>query len=119
LPKQVLNSLLLAHGGHIFRKVQELKARDYASDAKIWETMKTHIYQIVDAIAGALAKQLPNAFSEILLSERKMLVPPAIGIASSPGASGALEVGYRSVALRLGRCSLFVDDRSQPGQRGT
>jgi hypothetical protein len=62
LPKQVLNSLLLAHGGHIFRKIQELKVRDFASEAKIWENVKTHIYQIVDAIAGALAKQFTKRF---------------------------------------------------------
>lgn len=62
LPKQALNSLLLAHGGHHIQQIQELKARDYAAEAKTWENMKTHVYQIADATAEALAKQFPKRF---------------------------------------------------------
>jgi hypothetical protein len=62
LPKQALNSLLLAHGGHHIQQIQELKARDYAAEAKTWENMKTHVYQIADATADALAKQFPKRF---------------------------------------------------------
>ena len=62
LPKQALNNLLLAHGGHHIQQIQQLKARDYASEAKTWENMKTHVYQIADATADALAKQFPKQF---------------------------------------------------------
>jgi hypothetical protein len=62
LPKDALYGLLLAHGGHHIQQIQELKARDYASEAKTWENMKSHVYQIADATADALAKQFPKKF---------------------------------------------------------
>jgi hypothetical protein len=62
LPKQALHSLLLAHGGHHIQQIQQLKDRNYASEAKTWEDMKTHVYQIADATADALAKQFPKKF---------------------------------------------------------
>ena len=57
LPKEALQSLLLAHGGHHIQQIQELKDRNYAAEAKTWESMKVHVYQIADATADALAKQ--------------------------------------------------------------
>jgi len=62
LPKDALGSLLLAHGSHHIQQIQELKARKYASEAKTWEDMKNHVYQIADATADALAKQFPEQF---------------------------------------------------------
>jgi len=62
LPKEALQSLLLAHGGHHIQQIQELKDRNYAAEAKTWESMKGHIYQIADATADALAKQFPKQF---------------------------------------------------------
>jgi hypothetical protein len=57
LPKDTLNNLLLAHGGHHIAQIQELKDRNYAAEAKTWEDMKNHMYVIADAMADALAKQ--------------------------------------------------------------
>jgi len=62
LPKDAVNGLLLAHGGHHIQQIQELKARNYASEAKTWENMKIHVYQIADATADALAEQFPKKF---------------------------------------------------------
>ena len=62
LPKDTLGSLLLAHGSHHIQQIQELKARNYAAEAKTWEDMKNHVYQIADATADALTKQYPEQF---------------------------------------------------------
>lgn len=57
LPKDTVNGLLLAHGGHHIQQIQELKARNYVAEAKTWEEMKKHMYVIADAMADALVKQ--------------------------------------------------------------
>lgn len=63
LPFDTLNGLLLAHGGHHIQEIQQLKNRQYAEEAQIWEAMKNHMYVIADALAGAIAKQFPKQFS--------------------------------------------------------
>jgi hypothetical protein len=63
LPKDAVNTLLLAHGGHHIQQIQQLKGRKYEAEAHTWEEMKTHIYQIADATADALAKQFADKFS--------------------------------------------------------
>lgn len=63
LPKDAVNNLLLAHGGHHIQQIQELKDRKYEAEAHTWEKMKNHIYQIADATADALAKQFAEKFS--------------------------------------------------------
>ena len=63
LQKDALHSLLLAHGGHHIRQIRELKDRKYEAEAKTWEDMKDHIYQIADATADAMAKQFTKEFS--------------------------------------------------------
>ncbi|WP_156439629.1 hypothetical protein [Bradyrhizobium valentinum] len=62
-PKDVVNNLLLAHGGHHIQQIQELKDRKYEAEAHTWEEMKNHIYQVADATADALAKQFADRFS--------------------------------------------------------
>ena len=57
LPKDTVNGLLLAHGGHHIQQIQELNDRNYAAEAKTWEEMKVHMYVIADAMANALGKQ--------------------------------------------------------------
>jgi hypothetical protein len=57
LPKDTVNELLLAHGGHHIQQIQELKDANYAAEAKTWEEMKAHMYVIADAMADALVKQ--------------------------------------------------------------
>lgn len=63
LPKDAVNSLLLAHGGHHIKQIQQLMGHKYEDEAHTWEEMKQHIYQIADATADALAKQFAEKFS--------------------------------------------------------
>ena len=62
LPKDEFHSLLLAHGGHHIQQIQELMDRNFMMEAKTWEDMKAHVYQIADVTADALAKQFPKQF---------------------------------------------------------
>jgi hypothetical protein len=61
LPKDTVNNLLLAHGGHHIAQIQQLRDKNYAAEAKTWEDMKAHMYVIADAMADALAKQFATA----------------------------------------------------------
>jgi hypothetical protein len=63
LPKDAVQGLLLAHGGHHIQQIQQLKDRQYGAEAKTWEEMKNHVYRIADATADALAKQFAEKFS--------------------------------------------------------
>lgn len=63
LPKNVLSSMLIAHGGHHVKQNEQLAKGDLKGEARTWEEMKAHIYAISDALAGALAKQFPEKFS--------------------------------------------------------
>lgn len=63
LPKDAVQGLLLAHGGHHIQQIQQLKARQYDAEAQTWEEMKKHVYQIADATADALAKQFVKKFA--------------------------------------------------------
>jgi hypothetical protein len=62
LPQDAVNSLLLAHGGHHIKQIQQLQEQNYDSEAKTWEEMKDHVYQIADATAVALGKQFEERF---------------------------------------------------------
>jgi hypothetical protein len=62
LKKDDVNGLLLAHGGHHIKQIQELKDRDYSAEAKTWEQMKAHMYVIADALTQALAQQFASKF---------------------------------------------------------
>jgi hypothetical protein len=63
LPFDTLNGLLLAHGGHHVHQIQQVQSKQYAQEAQTWEAMKSHMYVIGDALAGAIAKQFPKRFS--------------------------------------------------------
>jgi hypothetical protein len=63
LPKDAVQGLLLAHGGHHIQQIQELKDRKYEAEALTWEDMKKYVYQIADATADALAKQFVKKFT--------------------------------------------------------
>ena len=62
LPKDTVDGLLQAHGGHHIAQIQQLQAKDYAGEAQTWADMTQHMYVISDALAGALAKQFPAKF---------------------------------------------------------
>jgi hypothetical protein len=63
LPKDAVQGLLLAHGGHHIQQIQQLKEGKLEAEADTWEEMKKHIYQIADATADALAKQFGKKFA--------------------------------------------------------
>lgn len=63
LQKDAVAGLLLAHGSHHIQQIQQLKGLDYEGEARTWEEMKGHVYQIADATADALAKQFVKKFS--------------------------------------------------------
>ena len=62
LPKETLEELLLAHGGHHLQQIQEVQAAQFEKEAVTWSAMKGHIYVIADALTDALAKQFPEKF---------------------------------------------------------
>lgn len=62
LPFDALNGLLIAHGGHHLRAIQQVESKQYAEEAQTWGAMKKHIYGISDALAAAIAKQFPARF---------------------------------------------------------
>lgn len=63
LPKDAVQGLLLAHGGHHIQQIQQLKEGKFEAEAHTWEEMKNHVYQIADATADALAKQFAKKFA--------------------------------------------------------
>lgn len=62
LPYDALNGLLVAHGTHHVQQILQLKAGDYAEEAKTWNAMKNHMYVIADALTDGLVKQFPKKF---------------------------------------------------------
>jgi len=62
LPKDTVEGLLQAHGGHHIAQIQQLQAKDYAGEAQTWADMSQHMYVIADALADALARQFPAKF---------------------------------------------------------
>ncbi|MGH6928108.1 MAG: hypothetical protein ACREEV_07310, partial [Dongiaceae bacterium] len=62
LPKDTVDGLLQAHGGHHIAQIQQLLTKDYAGEAQTWADMSQHMYVISDALADALAKQFPAKF---------------------------------------------------------
>lgn len=62
LPKDTVDGLLQAHGGHHIAQIQQLQAKDYAGEAQTWADMSQHMYVIADALADALAQQFPAKF---------------------------------------------------------
>jgi hypothetical protein len=62
LPYDALNGLLVAHGNHHVQEILQLRAKDYAGEAKTWKAMKDHLYVIADALTDGLVKQFPKKF---------------------------------------------------------
>jgi len=61
-PKDTLVSLLVAHGDQHMAQIDAVAAKDYGTEATVWENMKKHIYTIADALAGGIEKQFPKKF---------------------------------------------------------
>lgn len=63
LPRDTVQGLFVAHGGHHVQQIQQLLGKEYQQEAQTWDAMRGHMYVIADALAGALAKQFPAKFS--------------------------------------------------------
>lgn len=62
LPFDAVKGMLVVHGSHHIRQIQELRAKQYAEEAQTWGAMKDHMYALADTLAAALAKQFPAKF---------------------------------------------------------
>jgi len=56
-PKSTILPALLAHGGHHVAQINAIQQKDFATEAKVWNEMKMHIYTIADVLANGIAKQ--------------------------------------------------------------
>ncbi|MCK7509174.1 MAG: hypothetical protein MZV70_37455 [Desulfobacterales bacterium] len=64
LPYDTVNGLLLAHGGHHVQQIQQIKAGQFAEEARTWNDDEgPHVQHIADALAGAIAQAVPGASS--------------------------------------------------------
>ena len=63
LPKETVEGLLQAHGGHHITQIQQLQKKDYSGEAQTWAEMTHHMYVIADALGGAIAKHFPDRFA--------------------------------------------------------
>jgi hypothetical protein len=62
LPYDTLVSLLSTHGAHHIAQIDQLRNKDYASEAQTWAAMRDHMHMIADALADGIAKQFPDKF---------------------------------------------------------
>jgi len=56
-PKSTILPALLAHGGHHVAQIDAINQKDFATEAKVWNEMKMHIYVIADVLASGIVKQ--------------------------------------------------------------
>lgn len=56
-PKSAILPALLAHGGHHVAQINAIQQKDFATEAKVWNEMKMHIYVIADVLANGIVKQ--------------------------------------------------------------
>jgi len=61
LPRDAVRGLLVAHGAHHAAQIGEVMRGDSKAEATTWAAMQKHMDVIADAMAGALAKQFPDA----------------------------------------------------------
>jgi hypothetical protein len=61
-PKEPLKSALFAHVGHHIAQINAVEDKDYATEAKTWDAMKSHMYVIADVLADGIVKQFPKKF---------------------------------------------------------
>jgi len=43
-------------------QIEAINAKNWPSEAQIWEPMKNHIYTIADVLANGIVKQFPSKF---------------------------------------------------------
>lgn len=62
LKEDAVFGLLAAHIGHHVQQIDQLRAGDYAAEARTWDAMRTHMYALADTLTDALARQFPQRF---------------------------------------------------------
>lgn len=60
LPRDAVNGLLIAHGGHHAAQIGQIMRGDMAAEQVTTKAMRSHMDTIADAMASALAKQFPD-----------------------------------------------------------
>jgi hypothetical protein len=63
LPFDAVNGLLVAHGAHHGAQTRQIMAGDMDAETQTWVAMQAHMDVIADALAGAIAKQVPDKVS--------------------------------------------------------
>jgi hypothetical protein len=61
-PNATLVTLLFAHAGHHVAQINEVNAKNYSTEAQIWNLMKNHMYMLADALGKGIVKQFPKKF---------------------------------------------------------
>ncbi len=56
-PKSEILPALAAHGGHHVAQIDAVHGKDFATEAKVWNAMKGHIYVIADVLTDGIVKQ--------------------------------------------------------------
>ncbi len=62
LPKDTVYGLFVTHAGQHMAAIEATAKKDWASEAKLWDPMVMHVNTMADALADAIAKQLPDKF---------------------------------------------------------
>ncbi|HEY4555444.1 MAG TPA: hypothetical protein VIG68_03285, partial [Lysobacter sp.] len=60
LPRDTVNSLLVAHGAHHIDQIARIMRGDRAGEQATTKAMRAHMDTIADAMAAALARQFPR-----------------------------------------------------------
>jgi hypothetical protein len=55
---------LAAHGGYHLAQINAVNAKDFSSEAKTWEAMKSQLDGIAGTLTGGIVKQFPQKFDE-------------------------------------------------------
>ncbi len=63
-PKDAILGALKTHAGFHMTQIEQIKARNFAGEAKTWASMKAQIDQVADVLAEGIAKQFPQKFAQ-------------------------------------------------------
>jgi len=62
-PKEAVLGALKTHGGFHMTQIEQVKAKNFAGEAKTWSSMKAQIDQVADVLTDGLMKQFPQKFA--------------------------------------------------------
>ena len=62
-PEQTLLGALGSHGALHMAQIEQIHAKNFAAEAKIWEQEKAQVFQIADVLSEGIVKQFPQKFA--------------------------------------------------------